>query len=63
MFSSVLLVFCQSEMFEKLDKADVEIETGQETLQELAGKSGVDERRLIAVLVSRSSPDKDALAN
>ncbi len=53
----------QSEMIEKLDKAGVEIETGRETLRELAGKSGINARRLIAALVSRSAPDKSALTN
>lgn len=43
----------QSDLIQKLDKAGVEIETGQESLQELADKSGVNSRRLIAVLVSR----------
>lgn len=53
----------QSDLIQKLDQAGVEIETGRETLQELEGKSGVDARRLIAALVSRSVPDKGAMAN
>ncbi len=43
----------QSDLIQKLDQAGVVIETGQETLRELAGKSGVDARRLIAALVGR----------
>lgn len=52
----------QSEMIASLGQAGVEIETGQETMQELAGKSGVDLRRLIAALVSRSGSGAGAMA-
>lgn len=45
----------QSELIQRFDRAGVDIETGQETLQELAGKNGVDARRLIATLVSKSN--------
>ena len=45
----------QAEMTERLNKAGVNIDTGRESLQELAGKSGVDSRRLIAALVSKGN--------
>ncbi len=50
----------QSEMIQRFDRAGVEIETGQETLQELADKSGVDSRRLVAALTSKSSSGSGA---
>jgi hypothetical protein len=45
----------QAEMTERLNRAGVNIDTGRESLQELAGKSGLDSRRLIAVLVSKGN--------
>lgn len=47
----------QSEMVQRFGRAGVEIETGRETLQELAGKSGVDSHRLVAALVAKTGPD------
>jgi len=48
-----LFKISQSDLIQKLDMAGAEVETGRESLQELAGKSGVNPRRLIAVLVSK----------
>jgi uncharacterized membrane protein SirB2 len=46
-----------SQMATRLNQAGAEIETGRETLQELAGKSGVEPRSLIAALTSSTGPD------
>ncbi len=42
----------QAEIAQRFVRAGVKIETGQETLQELAGKNGVESRRLLAALMS-----------
>jgi hypothetical protein len=41
------------EISQRFDQAGVVTVTGRETIQELAGKSGVDPRRLIAVLTKK----------
>jgi protein-S-isoprenylcysteine O-methyltransferase Ste14 len=46
-----------SQMATRLNQAGAKIETGRETLQELAGKSGVEPRSLIAALTSSTGPD------
>ncbi len=49
-----------AEMVQRLSQAGVAVETGRETLQELAGKSGVETRRLIASLAAESGPNANA---
>ncbi len=53
----------QSELTQRFGQAGVEIETGHESLRELAGKSGVDTRRLIAVLVSKGGASAGAMSD
>jgi uncharacterized membrane protein SirB2 len=43
----------QSEMVQRFDQAGVVIVTGQETIQEMSGKSGVDPRQLILALTKK----------
>ncbi len=50
----------QAEIVQRFDNAGAKVETGQETLLELAGKSGVHPRRLVAALVAKNGSEAGA---
>ena len=52
-----LFKLSQSEMIQKLGKAGVKIETGRETLRELASSSGTAPRRLLATLMDNGNQE------
>jgi hypothetical protein len=54
-----LFKLSQSEMVQRLGEAGVKIETGRETLRELASSSGTAPRRLLATLMENSNQERE----